>query len=68
MKESRNQCSHFLSFHQVVYVGSRFGDSQLIRLSPQHNELGSYINLLDSYPNIGPIRLVDTLIVKYCEV
>ena len=40
----------------VVFVGSRFGDSQLIKLNPQPNEAQSFITVLETFPNIGPIR------------
>ncbi|DAZ92907.1 TPA: LOW QUALITY PROTEIN: hypothetical protein N0F65_013069, partial [Lagenidium giganteum] len=39
----------------VVFVGSTFGDSQLIKLLPERDERGSYIEVLDTYTNIGPI-------------
>lgn len=39
----------------VVFVGSTFGDSQLIKLNSKRDETGSYIEILDSYVNIGPI-------------
>ncbi|TMW57264.1 hypothetical protein Poli38472_003189 [Pythium oligandrum] len=39
----------------VVFVGSSFGDSQLIKLNPESDESGSYITVLDTYVNIGPI-------------
>lgn len=44
----------------VTYIGSRFGDSQLIRLLPEpHN--GSHLEILESYTNLGPI--VDMCVV-----
>lgn len=39
----------------VVFVGSTFGDSQLIKLNPDRDAQGSYIEVLDTYVNIGPI-------------
>ncbi|TYZ63198.1 hypothetical protein PybrP1_012947 [[Pythium] brassicae (nom. inval.)] len=39
----------------VVFVGSAFGDSQLIKLKPERDEHGSYLEVLDTYVNIGPI-------------
>nr|CCA20849.1 predicted protein putative [Albugo laibachii Nc14] len=39
----------------VVFVGSTFGDSQLVKLNSKRDESGSYIEVLDSYVNIGPI-------------
>ncbi|GMR48304.1 hypothetical protein PMAYCL1PPCAC_18499, partial [Pristionchus mayeri] len=42
--------------NSVVYIGSRHGDCQLIRLTPLPNELGSFVSILDNYANIGPVR------------
>lgn len=39
----------------LVFVGSIFGDSQLIKLHPEKDSSGSNIEILSSYPNIGPI-------------
>ncbi|KAJ4757800.1 DNA damage-binding protein 1 [Rhynchospora pubera] len=39
----------------VVYVGSSYGDSQLIKLNLQPDEKGSYVEVLDRYVNLGPI-------------
>jgi DNA damage-binding protein 1 len=39
-----------------AYVGSIFGDSQLIRLLHERDEAGSNIEVLSSHTNIGPIR------------
>lgn len=41
----------------VVFVGSRFGDSQLIRLSsePQGPDK-TFVTVLESYTNLAPIR------------
>ncbi|CAF3413789.1 unnamed protein product, partial [Rotaria sp. Silwood2] len=44
----------------VTFVGSRFGDSQLIRLLPEP-ENGSHLEILESYTNLGPI--VDMCVV-----
>jgi len=46
----------------VVYIGSAFGDSQLIKLRAAPDENGSFIDVLESYPNIGPIT--DMCVVK----
>lgn len=40
----------------VVFVGSRFGDSQLIRLCSEPRPDGSFVTLLDTYTNLAPIR------------
>lgn len=39
----------------VVFVGSAYGDSQLIKLNAERDEHGSYIEVLDTYVNVGPI-------------
>eukprot|EP00053_Salpingoeca_punica_P018619 m.183179 g.183179 ORF g.183179 m.183179 type:complete len:1098 (+) comp17470_c0_seq1:86-3379(+) len=47
----------------VVYVGSLFGDSQLVRLRKDKNDQGSFVDVLESFPNIGPVLdmcVVDT--------
>lgn len=45
----------------VVYVGSRLGDSQLVKLNATPNENGSYIDVLETFTNLGPI--VDMCVV-----
>lgn len=37
------------------FLSSRFGDSQLVRLSAEADTTGSYIQVLDNYTNIGPV-------------
>ncbi|KAH7729396.1 UV-damaged DNA binding factor (ISS) [Aphelenchoides avenae] len=50
------ECLVYLD-NYVVFVGSRFGDSQLIRLSVEPLEQeNAFIQLIDSFPNLGPIR------------
>ncbi|KAI7751098.1 LOW QUALITY PROTEIN: hypothetical protein M8C21_020503 [Ambrosia artemisiifolia] len=44
-----------------VYVGSSFGDSQLIKLNLQPDTKGSYVEVLERYVNLGPI-------VDFCVV
>lgn len=39
----------------VVYIGSQYGDSQLIRLRPEADAAGSFVDVLTSYANLGPI-------------
>uniref|UniRef100_A0AAV1TCU6 DNA damage-binding protein 1 n=1 Tax=Peronospora matthiolae TaxID=2874970 RepID=A0AAV1TCU6_9STRA len=39
----------------VVFIGSTFGDSQLIKLNADRDEHGSYVEILDTYVNVGPI-------------
>ncbi|KAF7120412.1 hypothetical protein RHSIM_Rhsim13G0119500 [Rhododendron simsii] len=45
----------------VVYVGSSYGDSQLIKLNLHPDAKGSYVEVLESYVNLGPI-------VDFCVV
>ncbi|KAK3200331.1 hypothetical protein Dsin_023746 [Dipteronia sinensis] len=45
----------------VVYIGSSYGDSQLIKLNLQPDAKGSYVEVLERYVNLGPI-------VDFCVV
>src|SRR5690606_25447860 len=54
------ECLAYLD-NGVVYVGSRLGDSQLIKLNTEPDENGSYIDTLDTFTNLGPI--VDMVVV-----
>ncbi|XP_050221597.1 DNA damage-binding protein 1 [Mercurialis annua] len=45
----------------VVYIGSSYGDSQLVKLNLQPDVKGSYVEVLESYVNLGPI-------VDFCVV
>ncbi|XP_071684353.1 DNA damage-binding protein 1 isoform X2 [Lolium perenne] len=45
----------------LVYIGSQFGDSQLIKLNNQADASGSFVEILEQYMNIGPI--VDLCVV-----
>lgn len=45
----------------VVYIGSIYGDSQLIKLNLQPDAKGSYVEVLEKYVNLGPI-------VDFCVV
>ncbi len=45
----------------VVFIGSIYGDSQLIRLNSTKDENNSFIATLESYTNLGPI--VDFVVV-----
>jgi len=38
-----------------AFVGSKFGDSQLVRLLDDPNETGDSLEIVQSFPNIGPI-------------
>ena len=41
----------------VVFVGSSWGDSQLVKLctEPAPGTVDSYVQVLESYSNLGPI-------------
>jgi len=46
----------------VVFIGSTYGDSQLVRLKADKDpETGQFVELLESYTNLGPI--VDFVVV-----
>ena len=38
-----------------VYIGSRLGDSQLVRLNAEADSAGSYVTVVDTFTNLGPI-------------
>lgn len=54
------ECLTYLD-NGVVYVGSRLGDSQLIKLNVEPNEHGSYVDVMETFTNLGPI--VDMCVV-----
>lgn len=54
------QCLAYLD-NNYVFVGSRFGDSQLIKIQPENNEEGRYIEIVDTFVSLAPI--VDILVV-----
>ncbi|GAB6033172.1 DNA damage-binding protein 1a [Chamberlinius hualienensis] len=54
------ECITYLD-NGVVYIGSRLGDSQLIKLNIEANETGSYVEVMDVFTNLGPI--VDMCVV-----
>lgn len=45
----------------VVYIGSSYGDSQLIKLNLQPDAKGSHVEVMERYVNLGPI-------VDFCVV
>ncbi|KAF7029677.1 hypothetical protein CFC21_041363 [Triticum aestivum] len=45
------------------YVGSQFGDSQLLKLNTQADARGSFVEILEQYINTGPI--VDLCVVDF---
>lgn len=46
----------------VVFIGSKLGDSQLLKLTDTPNEDGFYVNVLETYTNLGPI--LDMILVN----
>lgn len=47
-------CMTYLD-NAIVYIGSKFGDSQLVKLSTEPDNTGSYVQLCESNNNLGPI-------------
>lgn len=39
----------------VLYIGSRHGDSQLVKLNSRANDNGSYVVPMETFTNLGPI-------------
>ncbi|XP_006772800.1 PREDICTED: DNA damage-binding protein 1 isoform X2 [Myotis davidii] len=54
------ECLTYLD-NGVVFVGSRLGDSQLVKLNVDSNEQGSYVVAMETFTNLGPI--VDMCVV-----
>uniref|UniRef100_A0AAQ4NZ69 DNA damage-binding protein 1 n=1 Tax=Gasterosteus aculeatus aculeatus TaxID=481459 RepID=A0AAQ4NZ69_GASAC len=54
------ECLTYLD-NGVVFVGSRLGDSQLVKLNVDSNDLGSYVGVMETFTNLGPI--VDMCVV-----
>ncbi|KAG8190009.1 hypothetical protein JTE90_000108 [Oedothorax gibbosus] len=48
------ECLTYLD-NGVIFVGSRLGDAQLIKLSVQANENGSFAEVIETFTNLGPI-------------
>lgn len=48
------ECITYLD-NGVLFIGSRHGDSQLIRLNTEADENGAYVVVMDTYTNLGPI-------------
>lgn len=47
--------------NSVLFIGSRLGDSQLVRLNKTPDEAGSYVTVMETFTNLGPI--VDMIVV-----
>ena len=54
------ECLTYLD-NGVIFVGSRLGDSQLIKLNSEADSNGSYITVMQTFNNLGPI--VDMVVV-----
>ncbi|KAL7024575.1 hypothetical protein ACKWTF_013111 [Chironomus riparius] len=48
------ECITYLD-NGVLFIGSRHGDSQLVRLNTVPDEHGAYVVVMDTYTNLGPI-------------
>ena len=48
------ECITYLD-NGYVYIGSRLGDSQLVRLNSDQDSQGSYVTVVDTFTNLGPI-------------
>lgn len=53
----QTSCASSISYldNGVVFIGSAFGDSQLIKLNPEKDAQGTYVEILDTFDNLGPI-------------
>lgn len=54
------ECLTYLD-NGVVFIGSRFGDSQLVKLNVTPDESNSYVAIMETFTNLAPI--VDMTIV-----
>ncbi|CAB1455273.1 unnamed protein product [Pleuronectes platessa] len=54
------ECLTYLD-NGVVFVGSRLGDSQLVKLNVDSNDQGSFVGVMETFTNLGPI--VDMCVV-----
>merc|ERR1719322_173620 len=54
------ECITYLD-NGYVYIGSRLGDSQLVRLNSEQDVNGSYVSIVDTFTNLGPI--LDMMVV-----
>lgn len=48
------ECITYLD-NGVLFIGSRHGDSQLVKLSSTANDSGSYVFPMETFTNLGPI-------------
>ncbi|GLV40180.1 piccolo [Carabus blaptoides fortunei] len=54
------ECITYLD-NGVLFIGSRLGDSQLIKLNSKADDSGSYVTLMETFTNLAPI--VDMCVV-----
>lgn len=54
------ECLTYLD-NGVVFVGSRLGDSQLVKLNTEPDSSGQYVTVMQTFNNLGPI--VDMVVV-----
>ncbi|XP_018327485.1 DNA damage-binding protein 1 [Agrilus planipennis] len=54
------ECITYLD-NGVIFIGSRLGDSQLVKLNTKADDNGSYVTLMESFTNLAPI--VDMCVV-----
>ena len=54
------ECITYLD-NGVLFIGSRLGDSQLIKLNVKQDEGGSYVSMMETFTNLAPI--VDMVVV-----
>lgn len=47
--------------NSVLFIGSRLGDSQLIKLNKTADETGSHVTVMETFTNLGPI--IDMIVV-----
>lgn len=48
------ECITYLD-NGVLFIGSRLGDSQLVKLNTKVDENGSYVTVMESFTNLAPI-------------
>ncbi|KAF5292358.1 hypothetical protein FQA39_LY03392 [Lamprigera yunnana] len=51
---STPECITYLD-NGVLYIGSRLGDSQLVKLNTKVDDNGSYVTVMESFTNLAPI-------------
>lgn len=48
------ECITYLD-NGVLFIGSRIGDSQLVKLNTKGDENGSYVTVMETFTNLAPI-------------